>query len=233
MTETDNIEVKEPIILNPTTMENTENETVSKKMTVAELEAQLVEARQQENAEKALQKQGYEDLKNGVILNLCQQAITLNTELKLFKTDAFESMAAVYECLQEYSNRHADGKGNFRIECEDFRINYKRQNKATFDERSHQAEMHIIDFVNTKFESDVDTRDLIMSLLERKKGELDIQLVQKLYAMENRFQDENWKRGIELLKESYQSSHSKDYIGFEQRDSKGEWNNINLQFSNI
>ena len=72
-----------------------------------------------------------------------------------------------------------------------------------------------------------------MSLLERKKGELDIQLVQKLYAMENRFQDENWKRGIELLKESFQSSHSKDYINFEQRNASGEWQNINLQFSNL
>jgi transposase InsO family protein len=67
----------------------------------------------------------------------------------------------------------------------------------------------------------------------RKKGELDINLVQKLYAMEDRFQDENWKRGIELLKESYSFSHSKDYIGFEVKNDKGEWLPINLQFSNI
>jgi len=84
-----------------------------------------------------------------------------------------------------------------------------------------------------KFENDVDTKDLVMSLLERKKGELDINLVQKLYAMEDRFQDENWKRGIELLKESYSFSHSKDYIGFEVKNDKGEWLPINLQFSNI
>ena len=50
--------------------------------------------------------------------------------------------------------------------------------------------------------------------------------------MEDRFQDLNWKRGIELLKESYSRSHSKDYIGFEQK-SEGEWLLINLQFSNI
>ena len=227
------ITVNEPEILNPKTTQMMEQVAQQKPKTVAELKAELAVALQQEQAQKQAEKQAYEDLKNSVIINLCQQAITLNNELKLFKTDAFDSMQAVYECLKEYSSRHADGKGNFRIEFEDFRVDYKRQNKATFDERSHQAEKHIIDFVNSKFQGDIDTRDLIMSLLERKKGELDIQLVQKLYAMENRFQDENWKRGIELLKESFQSSHSKDYINFEQRNASGEWQNINLQFSNL
>ena len=142
-------------------------------------------------------------------------------------------MQTMYQLLQEYSSRHADGKGNFRIEVDNLRISYKRQGKPTFDEKADQAEKHIIDFVNTKFANDPDTKDLIMSLLERKKGDLDINLIQKLYAMEDRFTDESWKKGIELLKESYHYSHSKDYIGFEERDAKGEWQTINLQFSSL
>jgi hypothetical protein len=221
-----NIAVVEPKILK---MEN----PIPKKNTIAELEEQLATAKSQERDQKKRQKEDYESLKNNLIIELCSEAMRLNTELKTFKVKAFGDMQTIYQMLQAYSSRHADGKGNFRIEFEDLRVSYKRQGKATFDERSHQAEKHIIDFVNSKFENDIDTRDLIMSLLERKKGDLDIQLVQKLYAMETRFDDENWRRGIELLKESYQYAHSKDYIGFEQRDENGQWNMINLQFSNI
>jgi hypothetical protein len=189
------------------------------------------------NAEIALQKanklKAYEALREQTITSLCDQAITISKLLKSFKESAFDDMKALYEMLKEYSSRHADGKGNFRIESGNNRITYKRQGKPYFDERSIQAERHIIDFVNSKFENDVDTKDLVMSLLERKKGELDINLVQKLYAMEDRFEDENWKKGIELLKESYTYVFSKDYIAFELRNENGEWESINLQFSNI
>lgn len=198
-----------------------------------ELQAELYRRNADIIAGKQRQRKAYEDLKEQTIISLCTSALTINETLKAFKLKAFEDMQTIYEMLKEYSSRHADGKGNFRIEHGNYRVSYKRQGKPTFDERSHQAEKHIIDFVNSKFKNDVDTKDLVMSLLERKKGELDINLVQKLYAMEDRFQDENWKRGIELLKESYSFSHSKDYIGFEVKNDKGEWLPINLQFSNI
>lgn len=201
--------------------------------TVAELKEKLRKAQEAEAAEKQKKRKEYEELKSEVIQNLCAQAKGLQHQLRMFKIEAFNDMQTIYELLKDYSSRHADGKGNFRIEYDNFRISYKRQGKPSFDERSHQAEKHIIDFVNSKFQEDQDTRDLVMSLLERKKGELDINLVQKLYAMEDRFQDDNWKRGIELLKESYSFSHSKDYISFEEKNDKGEWLPINLQFSNL
>lgn len=209
------------------------SETLEKPETIEELEARLAAMKAEQNAAKQKQKEAYESLKSETVVNLCQSAKELNTALGNFKKDAFDGMQTVWQMLQEYSERHKDGKGNFRIESGDFRVVYRRQGKATFDEKSLQAERHIIDFVNSKFKEDQDTRDLIMSLLERKKGELDIQLVQKLYAMETRFDDQNWKRGIELLKESYHYAHSKDYLGFEERNADGEWKPINLHFSNL
>ncbi len=210
-----------------------ENKIDLSQLTPEELQAELDKRKANANTEKENQRKAYEDIKATAVMSLCHDAILINETLKEFKTKAFSDMQAIWEMLKEYSSRHADGKGNFRLEHENYRVSYKRQGKPTFDERSHQAERHIIDFVNSKFENDVDTKDLVMSLLERKKGELDINLVQKLYAMEDRFQDVNWKRGIELLKESYSFSHSKDYIGFEIKDNKGEWKAINLQFSNV
>lgn len=226
-----NIEVINPIILNDM---NTEEQKIDlSQLTPEELHAELDRRNADANVKKETQRKAYEDIKATTVISLCTDAMLMNEKLKHFKTRAFSDMQTIWEMLKEYSSRHADGKGNFRLEHENYRVSYKRQGKPTFDERSHQAEKHIIDFVNSKFENDVDTKDLVMSLLERKKGELDINLVQKLYAMEDRFQDLNWKRGIELLKESYSFSHSKDYIGFEIKDDKGEWQAINLQFSNV
>lgn len=201
--------------------------------TIEQLEARLAALKAEQNAKKERSRADYELLKKDTIINLCTDAIFLNKEISLFKTRAFNDMATIYALLQEYSSRHSDGKGSFKIEHDKYRVSYKRQGKAAFDERSHQAEKHIIDFVNSKFSDDKDTRDLVMLLLERKNDELDINLIQKLYAMENRFSDENWLKGIELLKESYSYNHSKDYIRFETKTATGEWQAINLSFSNV
>lgn len=203
------------------------------KLSDEDFEAEMKRRNEEKQKRANEQRQAYEAIKIDTVHTFCQIAKELNSQLTDFKKTAFEGLQTMYSMLQEYSSRHADGKGNFRLEHENFRVTYKRQGKASFDERADQAEKHIIDFVNNKFAEDPDTKDLIMSLLERKKGDLDVNLIQKLYAMENRFDDKNWKRGIALLKESYQYNHSKDYIRFEERDDKGEWHNINLQFSNI
>lgn len=226
---TNDIEVKDPLIVGV----KAENKPAERKETIAELEARLAALKQQEIEDKERERRAYEDLRDNTVVKLVHKAKRVSRILGGFKAEAFSEMQTVWQLLQVHSARHNDGKGNFKIEHKDFRVSYKRQGKPTFDERSHQAEKHIIDFVNTKFQDDQDTRDLIMSLLERKAGELDISLIQKLYQMENRFDDANWKRGIELLKESYKYSHSKDYINFEQRDANGEWKSIILQFSNI
>lgn len=209
------------------------SETAEKKYTSDELKAMLAEQTRLEAEERELKRQTYEKLKGETIDELFSCAKEINDLLTKFKEKAFRDMAALYALLQEYSNRHKDGKGNFEIESDINKIVFKKQGKGNFDERSVQAEKHIIDFLTTKYEGDLDTKDLIMSLLERKKGDLDIQLVQKLYSMEDRFDDANWKEGIKLLKESYTYTHSKDYISFYEKDDHGKWVNVNLNFSYV
>lgn len=200
-------------------------------LTDEEVKSVIAHKEQEARINREKKREAYESLKDETIVELTPLAEELSLSLERFKSKAFTQLATLYELLQDYSNRHKDGKGNFQIENKDFKILFKRQGKGTFDERSHQAEKHIIDFVNSKFEDDHDTRDLIMSLLERKKGDLDIQLVQKLYSMEDRFDDENWREGIRLLKESYSYNHSKDYVSFFKKGRNNEWEGINLNFS--
>lgn len=202
-------------------------------LTDEQFELEYARRKKEAQQKKQEQKSAYESLKAETITKLSKKAMNLNELLTNFKDEAFGDMQTLYALLQEYSSRHADGKGNFSIENQDYRISYKRQGKPTFDERSIQAEKHIVDFLDKKYSADQDTKDLIHSLLERKNGDLDVNLIQKLYQMEDRFDDQNWKRGIELLKESYSYCHSKDYIRFERKTENGEWKTIVLQFSKI
>jgi hypothetical protein len=199
---------------------------------------QLEEILKQRQANKAKERNNkrvsYEALKEDTINRLIEKALEINSAFVFFKAIAFGDMQAIYALLQEYSTRYEDGEGNFRIENADktLMIEYSRQDRGGFDERSAQGEKHIIDFVNKQFAGDPTTKKLILSLLERKKGSLDINLVQKLYTMEDDYQDENWKEGIRLIKESWNASESKDYIRF-KRKVNGEYKLINLNFASV
>lgn len=202
-------------------------------LSAEQLEAALAQKREDERKQREAKRTAYETLREESLEELANEAEQLSLALERFNSKTFSMLRSLYELLQDYSKRHKDGKGNFEIKNEDFKILFKRQGKGSFDERSLQAEKHIIDFVNSKFGDDIDTRDLIMSLLERKKGDLDIDLIQKLYAMEDRFDDENWREGIRLLKESYSYNHSKDYVAFYKKGRDNRWISINLNFSNF
>jgi hypothetical protein len=189
---------------------------VLNELSTEELEQLLNNRKAAEKGQRDQERQSYETLKEDTILKLCATANTLSEQLTAFKKQSFEEAGALYELLQKYSKRHADGKGSFTVKSADGSIvmSLKRQELGTFDERSVQAEKHIKDFIMHKFNGDADAKDMILGILERKKGYLDIKQIQRLYAMENRFDDTNWKEGIKLLKESWQPSNSKEYLSF-------------------
>lgn len=185
-------------------------------LTIEQLEALLDGKRKEEQSQRDAERNSYEILKEETINKLGVRALLFQNRLKEFKDEAFAEAGSLYELLQQYSKRHADGKGSFTVQNADgsIKMSLKRQELGAFDERSVQAEKHIKDFILTKFGGDEDTKDMIMGVLERKKGYLDIKQIQRLYAMENRFDDLNWKEGIKLLKESWQPSTTKDYLSF-------------------
>jgi len=190
--------------------------TAVQELSTADLQAILDERLLREKEQRDAERTSYETLKSETVTKLGTRAALLHDTLKEFKELAFSEAESLYQLLQQYSKRHADGKGSFTVQNVDgsIKMTLKKQELGKFDERSVQAEKHIKDFISKKFNADDDAKDMIMGILERKKGYLDIKQIQRLYAMENRFDDPNWKEGIKLLKESWQPSESKDYITF-------------------
>jgi hypothetical protein len=189
----------------------------------------------EETARAKEARKSYETLRESTVTSLIGRAGELHTQLMAFKALAFGEMNALYDMLQDYSRRHRDSKGNFTLTSADgtMKIRFSRQEYGSFDERAQQAEAHIIDFVNRQFSDSDSTRKLIMSLMERRKGALDVKLVQKLYAMEDDFQDEAWQTGLKLLRESWQPTDTRDYMTFHVQGKNKQWQAIDLNFSSV
>lgn len=203
-------------------------------LSTEQLEQLLQERKAAETKKRKEERDSYERLRDQTVRALMHKAKRLQLDTASFKKEAFSEMEALFGLLQEYSKRHQDNKGNFTLEDDSgtLRIRYSTNETGFFDERSQQAEQHIIDFINREFEQGGKMKKLVTSLLERKKGHLDIKLVQRLYAMEDDFEDESWKEGIKLLKESWTPGESRQYINFYEKKGEG-WVQVVLNFSAI
>lgn len=205
-------------------------------LSTEQLRAILAERESEELAERKAKREAYQSLRDSTTEVLTDRAIGLFNTLKGFKSDCFDELETLYKLLQEHSERHADGKGSFTVQNElnTRKITFKRHDNTTFDERSTQAERHILDFIDAQFPKGNATSKLVRSLLERKKGQLDRALVLKLIGMKDDFDNVNWRKGIELLQESIVPAETKYYAQFWKRDDEGaEWQGIVLDFARI
>lgn len=205
------------------------------KLSAKEIKALLVQKQEEERIEREAKKQNYEAIRNDTVERLTAKAQTIHDLLKDFKQEAFNDMGALLEVLQEYSERYATGKGNFTAMNSDgtMKIEFQCHELGHFDERSDPAKKHILDFLNSKFGGDPDTKELYSSLLQSDdNGKLDIKMVQRLYKFEDKWNDENWKLGIKLLKESWTPSQTRQYIRFEIKVN-GVWQAIILDIARL
>lgn len=216
-------------------METTTLNKPASELTLEELKALTAQREQSELSEKQKAREAYESLRDDSITSMVSYAIQLNESLKGFKKSSFEVIETLYKMLQEHSNRHAQGKGNVTLDTADgqFRVVFKRSDNTRFDERATQAEAHILDFLTSEYPEGSNTSKLIRSLLERKKGQLDKNLVLKLIGMKNDFDNEHWKMGIDLLQESIVPDETRFYAEYFYRSDDGEWLPIVLNFAKL
>lgn len=209
------------------------DESLLDQLSEEQLEALLEKKRAGKAQENEKKRLAYETLKDESLNKLGYGALHLFDLIMEFKKLSFDELDAVYDVLQDHSQRHRDGKGNFTIQNDNFKIIYRHQINMDFDERAEQAKLHILDFVNTQWDGDANTRELILNLMNTTNGSMDVRDIQKLYKMEDRFDNENWRIGLKLLKESYTERDTKDYIRYEKKEKDGSFSGINLNFSKI
>jgi hypothetical protein len=207
-------------------------------LSTKELEQLLKERKAAETAEREAKRNEYEQRKNKLISGLGDKAKFLSKEIAAFKMSAMADVEDFRALLLEYGDiRKGDkNKGNFELKNDRYKLQYSSQVKKGFDERSELAEQKLKAFLETTVKKrDLKLHKLILSLLVRnhKTGDLDISNVQRLYQMENDFEDANWTEAIRLFKESYNAESTTIYLRVFEKQADGSWKLVNLNFASV
>jgi hypothetical protein len=226
------IEVVEPIITG-----NMEHLVDISKMTAAELKEWTKKADAKERAKEEKERIEYEKSRDVLVENVITTAKTLFNELSEFKLYCHIEMDKQAIKLSDYGKLRSNSKGGFSVSNSDdtMRLTRRRDTEPSWDERSTKAVELIKSFLgDTIKKRDLNMYEILMSFLERNaKGDLEYSRVMDLYKHEHRYDDERWKEGLKLIKESF-SNHLKGFgYEFKIKGTDGKWQNLSLNFSSL
>lgn len=208
-------------------------------MSAQELEAILKEKKQAERKEKEQKRKEYEQSRDEVVDRLAGFAVSIEGLLADLKYEAFKELTAFREKMLEYGTLRGKeaNKGSFEIKTERYKVIFTSQINKRFDERAQLAEAKLKEFMESFIRKrDQKTYKLVKSLLERnpKTGDYDIDLINRLYTMEDTFDDPNWKAALSLFKESYSPYGTAQYVRYFVKDeTNNSWEPIVLDFAKL
>ena len=209
---------------------------------------QLDEAIAQRKAVKQkaieLDRKQYEAQKENDILCLTDQAEALHDLIVNFKLKCLEVLDAQKQKLDEYGAIRKNSQGGFSIEnkASTKKLVRVRATKPMWDERAKKGVDLIKDFLqDTVKKKDKDAYEIMMTFIAKKSnGELEYDKVMQLLQHENRFDDikrypnQNlWREGLRLIKESYKISFKGYHVRFEVRNAEGKYETIDLNFATV
>lgn len=211
--------------------------TTNTELSIEEMEALLKKKKEQQRKKREAEKLAYEANRDKAVQQLLNKAKQLNTELEAFKKQCHVVMDEQAIKLAEYGAMRSNSKGGFKIDsaCGTMRVARRRDTEPSWDERSQKAIELIKGFLfDTVKKRDQKLYEILMSFLERNKnGDLEYSRVMDLIKHEDKFDDDRWKEGLKLIRESF-SNHLRGYgYEFKTKDASGKWNNIGLTFSSL
>lgn len=212
---------------------------VEQTMTTAELEKMLKDRKAAEKAEADKKRKEYESSRDELVDRLASFAEELEGQMRELKYVAFRELIAFRDTMLEYGQlrRKEMNKGNFEIKTDKYKVMFTSQVNKRFDERAQLAEGKLKTFIDSFVKKrDIKTYQLVKSLLERnpKTGDYDIDLINRLYSMEDSFDDQNWKDALKLFKESYSPYGTAQYVRFfVKNETNNSWEPIVLDFAKL
>lgn len=206
-------------------------------LSAAELRDLLAKKEKAERAALEKEKKEYEASRDETIFKMVNTAQTLFNELGEFKTFCHIEMENQAKKLEGYGKIRSNSKGGFSITNADdtMRVTRRRDTEPVWDERAGKGVDLIKDFLGDAIKKrEEKLYEILMGFLERNdKGDLEFARVMELYRHEDKYQDERWKEGLRLIKESF-SNHLKGFgYEFKIKGTDGKWTNLLLNFSSI
>lgn len=221
-------------------METKKNPIDLSQMTAEEKKALLAQLNADANESRQAKRDAYEGLRAEFMHRVEEFLVNVTADVKGFKQWLEKESEGFISVMRDYGQlRNADQR-NYTITDGDFRLQVASNSVKGFDERADMAAERLVAYLkNYMQKSEKGQEDpmyqLAMTLLERnQRGDLDYKSISKLYELEDRFGDQEYKDIMTLFKESnVVQKTAVNYYFFRRHKETGVWMRIEPSFCRL
>lgn len=221
-------------------METKKNPIDLSQMTAEEKKALLAQLNADANESRLAKRDAYEGLRAEFMHRVEEFLVNVTADVKGFKQWLEKESEGFISVMRDYGQLKNADQRNYTITDGDFRLQVASNSVKGFDERADMAAERLVAYLkNYMQKSEKGQEDpmyqLAMTLLERnQRGDLDYKSISKLYELEDRFGDQEYKDIMTLFKESnVVQKTAVNYYFFRRHKETGVWMRIEPSFCRL
>lgn len=221
-------------------METKKNPIDLSQMTAEEKKALLAQLNADANESYQAKRDAYEGLRAEFMHRVEEFLVNVTADVKGFKQWLEKESEGFISVMRDYGQLKNADQRNYTITDGDFRLQVASNSVKGFDERADMAAERLVAYLkNYMQKSEKGQEDpmyqLAMTLLERnQRGDLDYKSISKLYELEDRFGDQEYKDIMTLFKESnVVQKTAVNYYFFRRHKETGVWMRIEPSFCRL
>lgn len=221
-------------------METKKNPIDLSQMTAEEKKALLAKLNADANESRQAKRDAYEGLRAEFMHRVEEFLVNVTADVKGFKQWLEKESEGFILVMRDYGQLKNADQRNYTITDGDFRLQVASNSVKGFDERADMAAERLVAYLkNYMQKSEKGQEDpmyqLAMTLLERnQRGDLDYKSISKLYELEDRFGDQEYKDIMTLFKESnVVQKTAVNYYFFRRHKETGVWMRIEPSFCRL
>lgn len=221
-------------------METKKNPIDLSQMTAEEKKALLAQLNADANESRQAKRDAYEGLRAEFMHRVEEFLVNVTADVKGFKQWLEKESEGFISVMRDYGQLKNADQRNYTITDDDFRLQVASNSVKGFDERADMAAERLVAYLkNYMQKSEKGQEDpmyqLAMTLLERnQRGDLDYKSISKLYELEDRFGDQEYKDIMTLFKESnVVQKTAVNYYFFRRHKETGVWMRIEPSFCRL
>lgn len=222
------------------TMETKKNPIDLSQMTAEEKKALLAQLNADASESRQAKRDAYEALRAEFMHRVEEFLVNVTADVKGFKQWLEKESEGFISVMRDYGQLKNADQRNYTITDGDFRLQVASNSVKGFDERADMAAERLVAYLkNYMQKSEKGQEDpmyqLAMTLLERnQRGDLDYKSISKLYELEDKFGDQEYKDIMMLFKESnVVQKTAVNYYFFRRHKETGVWMRIEPSFCRL
>ena len=222
------------------TMETKKNQIDLSQMTAEEKKALLAQLNADANESRQAKRDAYESLRAEFMHRVEEFLVNVTADVKGFKQWLEKESEGFISVMRDYGQLKNADQRNYTITDGDFRLQVASNSVKGFDERADMAAERLVAYLkNYMQKSEKGQEDpmyqLAMTLLERnQRGDLDYKSISKLYELEDKFGDQEYKDIMMLFKESnVVQKTAVNFYFFKRSQESGIWTRIEPSFCRL